>query len=249
MWDAVDQVLVVRTRHHSGRGLALGLAAATLLHAGAFIAFALAPGGSHPPPLEYVAVKVVPLAALGEPDAPLRPTRRPPEPRPETEPAPPEPEPAAEPKPPADETRPEPTGPVMPVPGAETPTPRAPATPEPGGGPRAGTPEGSPEGSSPFGATRLEGIDPDFTYDYYLDRMLALIHGGWQRPHTEGEVRAVLRFTVRKSGEIADLEMAEESGFSTFDLAALRAVQNASPLPPLPASYRKGELRVTLIVR
>jgi TonB family protein len=78
--------------------------------------------------------------------------------------------------------------------------------------------------------------------------MLALIHAGWVRPPTEGEVQAVLSFTVGRKGEISDLEVAQTSGFTAFDLAALRAVDNASPLPPLPASYRRDSLRVTLIV-
>ena len=55
-----------------------------------------------------------------------------------------------------------------------------------------------------------------FPYDYYLDRMLTLIHGQWQRPYTEGDVKAVLHFTVTKGGEITDLELVESSGFSTF---------------------------------
>jgi TonB family protein len=100
-----------------------------------------------------------------------------------------------------------------------------------------------------LGATRLEGIDPEFTYDYYLDRMLASIGAQWIRPPTEGEIRAVLRFTVERSGEITELQVVESSAYPAFDLAALRAVQYASPLPHLPASYRRDSLSVTLIVR
>lgn len=262
MRDAVEQVLDSRARRRSRTGLLLGLGVALALHLGAVLAFALAPEPDDPPPLEYVAVRVVPLAALGKPDAPARPARRPrPEPTPEPDPPPIEPAPT-QPTPP----EPTPTQPAPTEPAAVEPTPRGPVLPDPDSARRetaaptpvpppatsgvgAGSPDGSPRGTSPFGATRLEGIDPDFTYDYYLDRMLALIHTNWRRPTTQGEVRAALHFTVRKSGEIVDLTLEEESGFSTFDLAALRAVQNASPLPPLPASYRKGELRVTLIVR
>ena len=38
--------------------------------------------------------------------------------------------------------------------------------------------------------------------------------------------------------------MAESSGYNSFDLAALRAVQNASPFPPLPRAYRHDSLGV-----
>jgi TonB family protein len=46
-----------------------------------------------------------------------------------------------------------------------------------------------------------------------------------------------------------EVEVRESSGSRAFDLAALRAVRNASPLPPLPASYREDVLAVNLIVR
>jgi TonB family protein len=43
--------------------------------------------------------------------------------------------------------------------------------------------------------------------------------------------------------------VAQSSGYNSFDLAALRAVQNASPFPPLPRAYRQDSLGVNLIVR
>lgn len=247
MHDAVDLLLVERRRRASRRGFAAGLAAAGLLHALALAALALSPKPPPPPPLEYVAVKVVPLQALGEPRKPAVPPAPNPPSRPDPEPprpeAPPDPEPP-KPRPPPAPPKPEEKPAANPAqqPGASTEA-------APAAGEREGSPLGSREGTTPFGATRLEGIDPEFTYDYYLDRMLAAIGAQWVRPPTEGDIRAVLRFTVDKTGEITDLAVAEPSGYPAFDLAALRAVQNASPLPRLPASYRKGALSVTLIVR
>lgn len=243
MIDAVGQILTER-RHPWRRGLSGGLAAAALLH---LLVLALAVFAAREPPqepLEYVAVQVVPLQALS--------TRRPPPP-PESELPPSEPEPQP---PPAPEEEPAPvlpgpeSEPEKPEPRRQSPAPGPAAAEEEQAGGRDGSPLGSAQGFSVIGANRFEGIDPDFAaYDYYLDRMLALIHAQWIRPPTEGEVRAVVRFTVRRSGEIDDVELVELSGFNTFDLAALRAVRNAGPLPPLPSSYRKESLRVTLIVR
>jgi outer membrane biosynthesis protein TonB len=47
---------------------------------------------------------------------------------------------------------------------------------------------------------------------------------------------------------VAELDVAETSGLSAFDLAGLRAVQAASPLPPLPAGYRKDSLAIRLLI-
>ena len=49
--------------------------------------------------------------------------------------------------------------------------------------------------------------------------------------------------------EVVDVRIVRSSGYNQFDLAALRAVQEAAPLPPLPRSYRQGSLGVNLIVR
>ncbi len=261
MADLVDQVLAERRRRTSSRGFLGGLITASLLHLSVLLSVVLLPTGERQVPTEYVNVRVVPLAALGTPKPPVPrpqpPEPQPPEPQPEapTPPAP-EPEPATKPSPAEPEPAPRATAPVLPqakpqkpqseprvaAPADEPATDAAPVPPQ-----RAGSAQGSVAGTSAFGT--LEGIDPDFTYDYYLDRMLALIHAQWLRPPAEGEVKAVVRFVVSRSGEITDLELAEPSGFNAFDLAALRAVQNASPLPRLPASYRRDSLQVTLIVR
>jgi protein TonB len=62
-------------------------------------------------------------------------------------------------------------------------------------------------------------------------------------------VRAIIGFRIQKDGSISELRVAESSGYNAFDLAALRAVQNASPFPPLPRAYRHDSLGVNLIVR
>jgi TonB family protein len=114
---------------------------------------------------------------------------------------------------------------------------------------RRGSPRGSPLGTSTLGAA-VAGIDnPAFTYDYYLDRMLGLIEAQWLRPPVDQPIEAVVHFRIGHDGRISELEVIQESGLAAFDLAALRAVQNAAPFPPLPASYRSDSLGVNLIVR
>jgi TonB family protein len=108
---------------------------------------------------------------------------------------------------------------------------------------RRGAPTGSPLGTTAFGS-QIAGLDnPDFTYGYYLDRLLSLIDANWVRPSMGSGVRAIVSFRIQRDGSLA-----ESSGYNSFDLAALRAVQNAAPFPPLPRPYRGDDLGVNLVV-
>lgn len=203
-------------------------------------------------PIEYVSVEIVPARALGVP-RPAQTER----PRP---PAPPREEKKEEPKPAETKTQ-EPQAPVLPAKeekkkspakppsGREEKEAQAPSPPAAEPVVRQGSPQGSPLGTSAFGAEVAGLGDPDFTYGYYVDQMLALIESNWVRPPLGGEVKAVLHFRIHKEGRVTDLRIVESSGYSSFDLAALRAVQYSSPLPPLPRTYRHDSLGVTLIVR
>lgn len=208
-----------------------------------------------------------------------KPEAPPNEPAAEPEPEPPAPEPVQKPEPkPAPPPTPTPTGPLPrpkgwndPPPAAPAPAkPAAPAPAKPPTPPKPGTPGGSPgpgaevgkgseagsrgssagtaAGTSPFG-DRIASIDPDFTYGYYIEQLLRQIDAKWTPPQAGTNIRTIVRFRILRRGEIDRLEVAESSGLNAFDLAALRAVQNASPFPPLPASYRNPSLNVNLIVR
>jgi protein TonB len=255
MQHAVDLVLAER-RHRGGRaGRLLSLATASTLHAAllAVLVFGPSAGAGRETPPEYVAVQIVPAQALGVPEPPPRPQPRPAAPPP----APPEP-PAPKPEAETPEPPPRPAEAMPPVerrprerrpPPAAAPQAEAPAPAEAGPAAREGSPTGSPTGLSAMGAA-VAGLDnPDFTYGYYVEQMLALIRAQWVRPPLGGGIEAVLHFEIGRDGRIAEVRIERSSGYSSFDLAALRAVQSASPLPPLPQSYRQGSLGVTLIVR
>ena len=267
--DDVDRLIEQRWQRRHRRGEALALAAAVVLHALVVAAALVLPalGQDEPPPRpEFAVVRVVPLQALGTKDVapaprpetakPEPPTPEPPqaEPAPEPEPAPPppKPEPRPEPAPPQAQPAPQPARPepARQEPPREEPAPR-PSTDsgaEGTGGGRRGSPTGSPLGTSAFGS-RLGVDDPSFQHDYYLERIAAMIEERWTRPPTEGAVEVMVHFRIDKDGTIAELTVVQPSGHNPFDLAALRAVQNASPLPPLPRSYRKDSLGVNLIFR
>lgn len=187
-------------------------------------------------PVRYVEVALVPAASLPRPAPPPKPEPVPPKPRrEEPKPEPPEEAPVL----PSPETKPEPE------PEPEPPPPRE----ESGDAEDAG--ESAPNvGPQREGPATVQGFDdPTFTYGYYVDRMLSLIRARWQRPPVGGDVEVTVHFRILRNGHVDQLRIVTSSGIESFDLAGLRAIQAASPLPPLPQGYRKPSLGVTLIMR
>ncbi len=187
----------------------------------------------------------------------IRPKPIPVTPPPEEEP-PPAPAPEPEPEPP-----PEAPPPDVPVLAEEKPEEPAPE-PEPQPPPPEPEPEPRPKLERPFQRTRtvddsLAGSDDaeapvvgydaeDFTYAYYTTRLVAAIKARWTRPPID-DVEALVRFRIASDGTVSELELIESSGVSRFDNAGLRAIELASPVPPLPRSFRKPSLGVTMRIR
>ncbi len=114
---------------------------------------------------------------------------------------------------------------------------------------RRGGPQGNPLGTTAFGS-EVAGVDnPDFTYGYYLDRLLSLIDAQWARPNMGAGVKTVIFFRIARNGSMTELRVEQSSGYNSFDLAALRAVNNAAPFSPLPRAFQHDSLGVNLIVR
>jgi periplasmic protein TonB len=235
MADAVSHLLEHR-RDQIGRGaLARALVVALGLHLVATTALVWLPRWIRKPaePPRYVAVQVVSAEKLGI----EKPKPAPPRP----EPVKPVPEPKVEAPVLPDKKAP----PEKPKPAPET----APAkNPEPEPPETRGSPTGAATGLD-VGASVAAFDNPDFTYGYYVDQMLAKISSNWSRPPVGSGVEATLYFRIQRDGRITDLSIARSSGINGFDLAALRAVQASSPLPPLPRAFHEDSLGVNLIVR
>ena len=244
----LDEILEERRRQTGGGRKVLGFLASTLLHGGLLAGALLVPGllAEEPKTLEYVPVLLVPPPAVGV-ENPAPPPRPEPEPEPEPAPREPEPKPAADVPVLPDEEKPKRPEP-KPEPRPETPPPRPdpPANALPG---PQGSPTGDPGSSFTQGAAVLGVEDPSFTYGYYLDRLVVAIKSQWMRPKMGSGIEAVVHFRIREDGAVEDVRIAQSSGYNSFDLAALRAVQAAAPLPPLPRSYAKGSLGVNLIFK
>jgi TonB family protein len=101
----------------------------------------------------------------------------------------------------------------------------------------------------PIGSAGVTGIEGDFPYTIYIDRMKTLIGQRWLRPQAGTGITATVSFVIDRDGAIRDAKNEIPSGNGTFDRAALRAVLEASPLPPLPFGYNGTFLGVHLTFR
>ena len=101
----------------------------------------------------------------------------------------------------------------------------------------------------PIGSAGVTGIEGDFSYTIYIDRMKTLIGQRWLRPQAGTGITATISFVIDRDGTIHDAKNEIPSGNGTFDRAALRAVLEASPLPPLPFGYNGTFLGVHLTFR
>lgn len=132
-----------------------------------------------------------------------------------------------------------------PAPPPPSPAPPPPALPEPAK-PR-GVLRGNPLGANDSTAIGVE--DPDFTYGYYVRQLAAALSANWRRPPVPERIRdARFYFRIRPDGSITEVRMIDSSGSEVFDQAARRAI-DVSKLPPLPRSYSKDYLGITVVMR
>ncbi|HEV3458683.1 MAG TPA: energy transducer TonB [Thermoanaerobaculia bacterium] len=267
MDPAVDQVLAERERLARSGLAVVSLFAAAGLHVVIGAVLILLPRLVPPPaPLEYVAVQVVPAQRLGaeHPTAAIVPAAPKPQPPPKDEepPVPPRSNqapvlPPPKPVKPAKPEKPKPAPPDNRVDPTTLPKVLSPprevlakklgpaaAAPQAQAG-LSGAATGTVTGKAPVGSLTVSLENQDFTYNYYIAQTQSRIEQNWTRSPV-GQAHARISFRIHSDGSISDLSVAESSGFDTFDLAALRAVQNAAPFPPLPRAYTASHDSVTV---
>jgi protein TonB len=88
--------------------------------------------------------------------------------------------------------------------------------------------------------------------DDYLDKLRRWLRQYRHYPEDakqqkqQGEV--VVSFTIRRDGTVLDPRVEQGSGFPALDAAALQMLRDASPVPPLPATYPGAQVGVQLPV-
>jgi protein TonB len=94
------------------------------------------------------------------------------------------------------------------------------------------------------GALTLDATD--FPYAWYLRQLLQKVQGEWQRQNqmNEPNQKPLVLVEIQRDGSIRTPKIEQTSGNNLYDQAALRAVVEASPFPPLPQDWPKSSLRV-----
>ncbi len=190
-------------------------------------------------------------APKGAPKAPPpAPKSAEPGPAPKAAPSAPDPDEArtakAAPQPPA--AQPQPPGPsATPRVASAPPQPPAAAMFRRGGGGGLTGGRGGIEGE----AIPLDTPEPKF--QDYFNQIRERIKSKWIYPYEassrgiEGELQ--IEFGIAKSGELQFIEKRRSSGIVVLDDYAMRAIQLASPFPPVPDTLSKGGLPINGIFR
>jgi TonB family protein len=103
-----------------------------------------------------------------------------------------------------------------------------------------GRSDGSPQGS---GAMTLNVSD--FPFAWYLSRVQAKVTERWAGKALPGQ-QPVAVYEINRQGQVSRLAIEKSSGNTYYDQAALRAITEANPFPPLPEEFVGQTLRVHL---
>ncbi len=140
--------------------------------------------------------------------------------------------------------------------------------PEPEAAAKSGEATGAPAGGG-FGAGLRIGVGPgpgggagggwsgvdfglsSFPFTYYLQIIQDRVSANWFTslidPGVAGQFQCIVFFRILRDGRVVDLQIEVSSGLKSLDLSALRAVQNATPFPPLPREFEGDSLGIHLI--
>ncbi|HYE93627.1 MAG TPA: energy transducer TonB [Terriglobales bacterium] len=141
--------------------------------------------------------------------------------------------------------------PALPRPGekelprvASAPPPSTPAGPPGRTPPAPPPPRGLPTGSAQgLGAVTLSG--GDFPFAWYLRQVEGKIAEKWDAQARDGSQPQVV-FEIARDGKVTALKVEKSSGNALYDQAALRAITEAAPFPPLPQDFKESLIRVHL---
>jgi len=85
----------------------------------------------------------------------------------------------------------------------------------------------------------------DFCCPEYIATMIDRIRSAWQQ-NQDARGDCIVKFTIQRSGQIADASIERSSGSTLLDVAALRAIVVTKTLNPLPAAFTNPTLTVHL---
>jgi len=109
---------------------------------------------------------------------------------------------------------------------------------------------GEGEGAAALGpGGRGGGVVKGMEFIIYQNQMLSSIKDNWAWVGQKSNLKVVVHFSIKDSGEITGLKIVQPSGDPSYDESVLRAVKKSSPLPPPPEGSRKDFADVELTFR
>lgn len=115
----------------------------------------------------------------------------------------------------------------------------------------AGTPGAPNAGQAALGSPQGQVNAQDPGYARYQSTVRSKIIKNWVRTHAGSETQrltARIRVQINASGAVISKSFAKSSGDAAFDNSAMRAVEQASPLPPPPPEIMAEALREGFVV-
>ena len=102
-------------------------------------------------------------------------------------------------------------------------------------------PNSNRDNQAPYG---IDARSQDIDITSYLNQLQQRVKQQWLPGLSQSSRRTVLNFTVNRSGQLSNLQLAQTSGFSVTDKAALNAIQRAAPFAPLPTGYTSNDIHI-----
>jgi colicin import membrane protein len=103
--------------------------------------------------------------------------------------------------------------------------------------------------STGISGPRGTGIEPDFYMKQYLSTVYQKIHEHWVLPDLQNwnnSLEAVLVITIRKDGVVTNSFFERKSDNIYFNQFVLKALKDASPLPPFPGQLKENTFEIGL---
>ncbi|MEH1834239.1 MAG: TonB family protein, partial [Nostoc sp.] len=108
----------------------------------------------------------------------------------------------------------------------------------------AALPNSNRDNQAPSG---IDASSQDIDMTSYYNQLKQQVEQQWLPEVTESSRRTVLHFTINRSGQLSNLQLAQTSGFSLTDQAALNAIQRSAPFAPLPTGYTSNHINIQFI--
>jgi protein TonB len=88
----------------------------------------------------------------------------------------------------------------------------------------------------------------EFKHRGYMKMLKEKIESMWQYPKEAARLGLsgdlYIKFSIRKDGRLADVELLRTSGYRELDEAAIKALKDSAPYWPLPSDWEKDTLEI-----